>query len=132
MPRKYDRDNKPSRRRTRASRLSGGELAGDPLTSAPGLSWAGKPLRSSSRREPSPLYRFPGKNPLISLDCALNFFGFFFDFLVRIETFQGLIATPQAGKLLSVLSPHEERLSRVISAAARPKVRRFRSRVRCC
>jgi hypothetical protein len=64
------------------------------------------------------LYRFPGKNPLISLDFALNSLGFSFDFLFQNETFQGLIATPHAGKFMAVLSPHEERLNRVISAGA--------------
>ena len=72
MPRKYDRDNKGTPLSRTSAPAVRGELATDPLTSPPSLSCAGKPLRSSSRRGPSPFYRFPGENPLSRLDFALN------------------------------------------------------------
>ena len=115
---------KERHRRTRAPRCPG-RTRRRPADLGPASSRAGSPLRSSSRRGPSPSLSFSRQKSSVSLGFRFEFPWdspwISFDFLVRIETFQGLIATPQAGKLMGVLSPHEERLSRVIRAGRAPE-----------
>jgi len=81
MPRKYDRDNKGARSSRRRTRLSG-RARRRRADLGPGLAV----LRSEAvaiilSPRAVALVSFSRKNPLTSLDFALNFLGFPLDFL---------------------------------------------------
>jgi hypothetical protein len=78
MPRKYDRDNKGAPSSPRARRLSGGELADDPLTSPPSLSlsyshiWPGRVLLLLMRGRVCRRAKTPGQHPEGTPEAALR------------------------------------------------------------